>query len=100
MPVSYLTGKGVKEFAGMGADIYGKAINREMDKSKLQKICRRHHGLIQEKQAGIPIVKELPQVLRARHMKIVFDAVKADPISQHLAHCIFVLSPHAFKNWT
>ena len=49
MPVSYLTGKGVKEFAGMGADIYGKAINREMDKSKLQKICRRHHGLIQEK---------------------------------------------------
>jgi pyruvate/2-oxoglutarate dehydrogenase complex dihydrolipoamide acyltransferase (E2) component len=106
LPVSYLTGKGVKEFAGMGADIFGKAINREMDKADAEgRPCRyvhqeNHHRNKTDTRGGVygelsPIKDEhldkfvgfMPQEAQVIQVGMGYRSVLEDPL-------IFVKGPH------
>jgi pyruvate/2-oxoglutarate dehydrogenase complex dihydrolipoamide acyltransferase (E2) component len=106
LPVSYLTGKGVKEFAGMGADIFGKAINREMDKCDEEGRPVRyvhqenHHRNKTDTRGGVygelsPIKDEhldkfvgfMPQEAQVIQVGMAYRSVLQDPL-------IFVKGPH------
>jgi len=106
LPVSYLTGKGVKEFAGMGADIYGKAINREMDKCDEEGRMVRyvhqenHHRNKTDTRGGVygelsPIKDEhldkfvgfMPQEAQVIQVGMAYRSVLENPL-------VFVKGPH------
>jgi pyruvate/2-oxoglutarate dehydrogenase complex dihydrolipoamide acyltransferase (E2) component len=106
LPVSYLTGKGVKEFAGMGADIFGKAINREMDKCDEDGRPVRyvhqenHHRNKTDTRGGVygelsPIKEEhldkfvgfMPQEAQVIQVGMAYRSVLDDPL-------VFVKGPH------
>jgi pyruvate/2-oxoglutarate dehydrogenase complex dihydrolipoamide acyltransferase (E2) component len=106
LPVSYLTGKGVKEFAGMGADIFGRGINREMDKCDEEGRPVRyvhqenHHRNKTDTRGGVygelsPIKDEhldkfvgfMPQEAQVIQVGMAYRSVLKDPL-------VFVKGPH------